>query len=275
MSKNKLSGTVSDFTSAADQLRLEMNNSISPQKKHAPRSIPPKINGSYAPKNIVRSPEKRYAPETTSYGSPAKKKAFAPQYKSTNNVPNRQVFHSATGNNVPFLRREDRSITNLSPRSSTRSLRGASPGRTSYISDDVSPTRPLKKKTLNNIHVPTAGTFRIEAQSNSDTQERSKYFSHSLTSSECSNLSSMSGNSGQSNNLIQNIKDELDLSDDELLNDISIERRRDLLTSGTTKKAKSRFRNRQSKVEGVSGSEDVIDLKSEFEEDDSLSLIHI
>lgn len=79
----------------------------------------------------------------------------------------------------------------------------------------------------------------------------------------------MSGNSGQSNNLIQNIKDELDLSDDELLNDISIERRRDLLTSGTTKKAKSRFRNRQSKVEGVSGSEDVIDLKSEFEEDDS------
>lgn len=269
LSKNKLSGTVSDFTSAADQLRLEMNNSISPQKKHAPRSFPPKINGSYAPKNIVRSPEKRYAPETTSYGSPAKKKAFAPQYNSTNNVPNRQVFHSATGNNVPFLRREDRSITNLSPRSSTRSLRGASPGRTSYISDDVSPTRPLKKKTLNNIHVPTAGTFRIEAQSNSDTQERSKYFSHSLTSSECSNLSSMSGNSGQSNNLIQNIKDELDLSDDELLNDISIERRRDLLTSGTTKKAKSRFRNRQSKVEGVSGSEDVIDLKSEFEEDDS------
>lgn len=105
LSKNKLSGTVSDFTSAADQLRLEMNNSISPQKKHAPRSFPPKINGSYAPKNIVRSPEKRYAPETTSYGSPAKKKAFAPQYNSTNNVPIAKYFTPQLGTMFLFKKR--------------------------------------------------------------------------------------------------------------------------------------------------------------------------
>nr|CAI6768992.1 CBM_HP1_G0024580.mRNA.1.CDS.1 [Saccharomyces cerevisiae] len=273
LSRNKLLGSVSDFTSAADQLRLETQNSIFPQKKLIEKSRPSKINGNYAPKSRVKSPEKRYAPETTSFHSPTKKKVYAPQYVSTTNVPSRQEFHSSTGKNIPFLRREDRSITDISPRSSTRSLKGASPNKTSHMSDDLmrpSPTR--KDKVTRNIHFATAGTFRIETQSNVDELHPPEYSNksgQSLTSSEFSGFSSACSNSDQPTNLIEDINNELDLSDEELLNDISIERRRELLGSKKTKKIKPKTRNRKSKRGDKVKVEEVIDLKSEFEEDDS------
>ncbi|CAI4043644.1 DNA helicase SRS2 SKDI_10G1240 [Saccharomyces kudriavzevii IFO 1802] len=272
LSRNKLSASVNDFTSAADQLRLEMDNSMSPQRKLNPRPSPSRSSGNYAPRNKLKSPEKRYAPETISYVSPVKKRLYAPRYDITNGVPSRQEFHSATGKNITYLKRENGSITDISPKSSTRSLRGASPSRTSYISDDgQSPTRPLKKKIASNVHVPIAGVFRVESHPNNN-EQCTRYFDksgHSLTSSGSFNVSSRSSNFDQSKNLIQDIRNELDLSDDELLNDISIERRREIIHSQITKKGKSRSRVRKSKAGGEIKIEEVIDSKSEFEEDDS------
>ena len=128
----------------------------------------------------------------------------------------RQEFHSSTGKNIPFLRREDRSITDISPRSSTRSLKGASPNKTSHMPDDLmrpSPTR--KDKVTRNIHFPTAGTFRIETQSNVDELHPPEYSNksgQSLTSSEFSGFSSACSNSDQPTNLIEDINNELALS---------------------------------------------------------------
>ena len=151
-------------------------------------------------------------------------------------------------------------------------LKGASPNKSSRVSHvlmEQSPTRLFKNNVVRNIHVPTAGAFITETQSNVNEQGHLEYVnksSHTLLSSE---FSSASSNSGQSNNLIQDIKDELDLSDDELLNDISIERRRELLNSQATKTMKVKSRNRKSKGGDQVKVEEVIDLKSEYEEDDS------
>lgn len=195
LSRNKLLGSVSDFTSAADQLRLETQTLYSHRRNLLKNHAHPKSMAITLLKVELKVQKKRYAPETTSFHSPTKKKVYAPQYVSTTNVPSRQEFHSSTGKNIPFLRREDRSITDISPRSSTRSLKGASPNKTSHMPDDLmrpSPTR--KDKVTRNIHFATAGTFRIETQSNVDELHPPEYSNksgQSLTSSEFSGFSSV------------------------------------------------------------------------------------